>query len=162
MKIQDLNVDGKPYLRPVQVLTVAPFATAAELAKGVQGMQGEGLQSALQGVTGGMIAKVAWNGFQVSHTLTQDQVVAGLIGNGVAPAQAPAIARTAMDIIRADPTKVLLVAVSAGGGAWALLEVGGRLFGWKLARGRKIAYTALAVLLAVAAYLIARALGIMA
>jgi hypothetical protein len=65
----------------------------------------------------------AWNGFQNSHTLTQDQVVAGLIGNGVAPAQAPAIAKSAMDIIQAEPTKVLLVAVSAGGGAWLLLAV---------------------------------------
>jgi hypothetical protein len=159
MKILDLKIDGRPYLQPVQVVTVAPVTTAAELAKGVQG---EGVQAALQGITGGVVAKYAWSGFQASHSLTQDQVVAGLIGNGVAPAQAPAIAQTAMDIVRAEPTKVLLVAVSAGGGAWALLEAGGRLFGWKLARGRKIAYTALAALLAVAAYLIARALGIMA
>jgi hypothetical protein len=160
MKIHDLKIDGRPYLRPVQVLTVAPVASAAELAKGA--VQGEGLQAALQGITGGVVAKYAWNGFQASHTLTQDQVVAGLIGNGVAPAQAPAIASTALDIMRAEPTKVLLVAVSAGGGAWALLEAGGKLFGWKLRRGHKIAYTALAVLLAVAAYLTARALGIMA
>jgi len=159
MKVLDLNVDGKPYLLPVQVLTVAPLATAAELAKGVQG---EGLQAALQGVTGGMVAKAAWSGFQASHTLTQDQMVASLIGNGVAPAQAPAIASTALDIIRAEPTKVLLVAVSAGGGAWALLEAGGKLFGWKLGRAHKIAYIALAALLAVVAYLVAKAFGIMA
>jgi len=159
MKIHQLNVDGKPYVGPLQVLAVAPIASAAELAKGVQG---EGLQAAVQGLTGGVVAKYAWNGFQASHTLTQDQVVAGLIGNGVAPAQAPAIAKSAMDIIQAEPTKVLLVAVSAGGGAWALLEAGGKLFGWKLRRAHKIAYIALAALLAVAAYLAARALGIMA
>jgi hypothetical protein len=158
MKIHQLNVDGKPYVGPVQVLTVAPVASAAELAKEVPG---EGLQAAVQGLTGGAVAKYAWNGFQASHTLTQDQVVAGLIGNGVAPAQAPAIASTALDIIRAEPTKVLLVAVSAGGGAWALLEAGSKLFGWKLRRSHKIAYIGLAVLLVVAAYLIARTLGIM-
>ena len=41
-------------------------------------------------------------------------------------------------------------------------QAGGKLFGWKLRRAHKFAYIALAALLAVAAYLGARAFGIMA
>jgi hypothetical protein len=156
MKIEELYIDGKRYYRSVEVVTVSPVEGAAKLTP-----EDSGLKSAVAGIGGGAIAKYSWTGFQASNALTHDQVVAGLVANGVAPSHAPGIADTALKIIQAEPTKVLLVAIAAGGGTWALLEAGGKLFGWRLTKARKIALILVGAALAVVLYLFLRLAGVM-
>lgn len=135
VKFPKLAIDGRPYTNRVSIVTVAHADSGVKVQP-----ENAGWKSAVGGVvSGGVVAKYSWSGFQASHVLTHDQMVAGLIANGVTPAHAPGIADTALKIIQAEPTRILLVAVSAGGGTWALLEAGGKLFGWRLSARRKIA-----------------------
>src|SRR4029077_5898566 len=91
VRFPNLAIDGKPYTNRVAIVTVAP----ADSGMNIQPAD-TGWKSAVGGVvSGGVVAKYSWSGFQASHVLTHDQVVAGLVANGVTPSHAPGIADTA-------------------------------------------------------------------
>ena len=111
-----------------------------------------GVATVLKSVTAGGTAKYAWHGFQASNTLGVDDLAKLMMKNGVSHEHAPAAAQAAFEFIKAEPTKLLLIAISTGGTAWAALEAGSKMFGFQLSSWRKAAICGALALLAVLGY----------
>ncbi|MES2951703.1 MAG: hypothetical protein V4858_24510 [Pseudomonadota bacterium] len=133
MNIQSVHVGGAPIRGPLRVVALQPVELDHYLAPEVRGAR-----SLLSGVTAGATAKLAWSGFQASNTLGADEIAKLLVQNGLSPQHAPTVAQKALDIIHSEPTKVLLVAVAAGGTAWAALEAGSKVLGLRFSTWRKL------------------------
>ncbi len=133
MKIQSVQVGGAAIKGPLRVVAIQPIELDHYLAPEVSGAR-----TLLSGLTAGATAKYAWNGFQASNTLGAEDIAKLLVQNGLSPQHAPTVAQRALDIIHAEPTKVLLVAVAAGGTAWVALEAGGKILGLRVSAWRKL------------------------
>lgn len=147
MKIESVQVGNHTVRGPLRVIATQPIELEPPLSPQVSGAQ-----AILAGVTAGTTANYAWQGFQATNTLGLDDMAKLLIKNGVAPEHASTVAKQAMEVIRAEPTKALLVAVSAGGTMWAALEAGSKLFGLRVSALRKLVISVLTALLAVVGY----------
>lgn len=116
MKVS-VSINGIPSHAPLEVVKVATVDPEIKPSRDSE------LFKAIASTAGGTFAaKNAWAGFHASQTLTLQQVQDGLIANGLAPTHAPSYADAAYSIIKSEPTRILLVAVAAGGGTVALLE----------------------------------------
>ena len=156
MKVKQLSIDGRPYAKPVSLIefqSLPSFEAASP--------ETDALKPILEAMATGTIANYAWQGFQVSNTLTHEQLVTHLLGYGVSPTHAPGLADVALEIIRAEPTKVLLVAVSVGSGTWMLMEGSKKVFGWQWSFGQTLGVSLSAATLGAGFYLILRWLGIL-
>ena len=146
MQIQAVRV-GDQTIRPLRVILTQPVELEQHLAP-----EASATKALLAGVTAGTTAKYAWHGFQATNTLGIKEMTDLLVQNGVAPQHAPAVAEQALAVIRAEPTKALLVAVSASGTIWAALEASSKLFGMRVSVLKKIALSVSGALLAGAGY----------
>ena len=141
MNLTSVSLDGKRVPGPFRVVASQPVVLEAFEAK-----PGIGRKIA-SGAAGGLVTERAWSAFQASNTLQADEVAKLLVKNGLAPEHAPSVAKQALDVIQSEPTKVLLVAVSAGGTAWAAVEAARSLFGMRISR---LAQAAIAIAVALA------------
>ena len=147
MKIQSVNVDNDVAYRRLPVVTLQPVELEAyESPK--PGL----IKNILPGLTAGVTVNSAWSGFQASNTLGADEIAKLLIKNGLSPEHAPTVSQQAYEIIRAEPTKVLLVAVAAGGTAWAVVDTAGKLCGIAVPTWRKVIISAVIAIAAGFAY----------
>jgi hypothetical protein len=150
-------VDGQPvHLKSSAVIRLGEVATAK-----ASGSKGEGIKTVFSGVTGAAVANTAWSGFQASNTLTHEQVVSNLLANGLSPVHAPSAADKILEILRAEPTRILLVAVSAGGGTWVAMETLGKLLDRKWTTRQKLLTSLGGAALAVIVYLVLKWAGIL-
>lgn len=154
MEIQTVQVGNRVVKGPLRVIATQPVEIERFAAP-----QPSITQAILAGVTAGGSAKYAWQGFQASNTLGADDIAKLLIKNGLAPEHAPTVAKQALEVIRAEPTKVILVAVSAGGSIWAALEAGSKLFGIRVSALRKLAISGVGAVAAGVLYHYLRGLG---
>jgi hypothetical protein len=95
--------------------TVAKVATAADLLKKVGAVAAPG-----------QVANMAWQGMQLSNTMTYDQIVGTLVKNNFTEDFAQHIAPDILKAFKSTSSKVLFVAVAAGGAFWAI----GNFLGW--------------------------------
>ena len=146
MRLGTVQIEGTMVRNSLKVMAAQPVELEHYVAPT------SGIESVLQGVTAGGTAKLAWHGFQASNTTGLDDLTKLMLHNGVSQQHAPAAAQAALEFIRAEPTKLLLIAVSAGGGAWAALEASSKMFGFKISTWRKAAICAVFALLIVGAY----------
>jgi len=133
VKIQSVRVGDQTVSGSLRVVVSQPVEVEHFSAP-----EGGGTKSLLAGVTAGAAAKYSWQGFQATNTLGADEIAKLLVENGLSPQHAPSVAQRALDVIQTEPTKVLLVAVSAGGTAWAAIEAGSKLFGLRVSTWRKL------------------------
>ena len=82
-----------------------------------------------------------------------------MVKNGLAPEHAPTLADSILEVIRSEPTKILLVAVSAGGTTWAALQAGSKIFGLHTSAFQKFTLSLLVATLAAIAYYLLRQQG---
>lgn len=157
MKISSVSVGTHLVRGPLQVVAGQPVVPENHAA----GPAGQ-LGTVFKGISAGAVSHQAWAGFQASHTTSLDDVAALLVKNGLAPEHAPGVARKAMDIIQAEPTKMLLIAVSAGGGFWAAVEAGRTLFGLRLSRLWQLGLTLLVALAAALVFHVLKTHGVAA
>lgn len=157
MEIQKSYVANDSVKGPLRLLASQAVQPAQPAAQDQPG----GMRSVFVGVGAGTTANYAWKGFQATNTLDASEIGKYLIKNGLAPEHAPDVAQKTLDVIRSEPTKVLLVAVSAGGAAWAVLEAGDKFFGMRSSALRKLWLSLAVALLAGAAYYFLRKNGYM-
>lgn len=158
MKISSVSIQGRPTIAPLEVIKVA--TVSAETKPTLEGELFKGLASAGGGA---WVADKAWAGFHASQTLTLQQVQDGLIANGLAPAHAPTFADAAYNFIKSEPTRILLVAVAAGGGTVAVLEATKKFnVPWKSwTRNRVFLAGITAAVIAALVYIVLKKLGMM-
>ena len=157
MKISSVSVDSRVIRGPLQVIAAQPVVLEHYDAdsKSQTGKVFAGLSAA-------GISQQAWAGFQATNTTGLDEMAKFLVKNGLAPEHAPSVAKRAMEVIQAEPTKVLLIAVSAGGGLWAAIEAGRTLFGLRMSRIRQLIFALLFAAVAGLAYHYFRSKGLAA
>jgi hypothetical protein len=154
MKIQSVRVDDQVIQGSLRVVTCQPVELEAyEPARPSAG------KVLLSGLGAGAATRYAWQGFEASNTLGTDEITKLLVKNGVSQQHAPAVANKALEVIRAEPTKMLLVAVSAGGASWAALEFTGNVFGFHVAALRKLIVSLIVAAAAALGYYLLRSRG---
>lgn len=146
MRLGTVKIEGTMVRSSLKVIAAQPVQLEHYVAPA------SSLESVLQGVTAGGTAKLAWHGFQASNTAGVDDLTKLMLHNGVSEQHASAAAQAALEFIRAEPTKLLLIAVSAGGGAWAALEASSKMFGFKISTWRKAAICLVIAALCALAY----------
>ncbi len=154
MKIESVLVGDRVVKGALRVVASQPVVLESYTAPEVSGTK-----NLLAGITAGGTANYAWNGFQASNTLGTDDLAKLLVKNGLSQEHAPGAARKLLEIIHAEPTKVLLIAVSAGGTAWAAIEASSKLFGFSISTLRKFIISASVAAIAAIGYHYLRAGG---
>lgn len=147
MKIQTVQVGNRVVSGSLRVVAHQPVELEHHIAPQVSGAK-----AILAGVTAGTAANYAWSGFQATNTLGMDDLAKLLVKNGLSPEHAPAVSQKVYEVIQAEPTKVLLVAVSAGGTTWAAIEAGSKLLGISVSAWRKLLFSGAVAIAAGLAY----------
>jgi hypothetical protein len=147
LKIASVQVDGRLIKGPLKVIASQPVVLEHYAAPAPTGFR-----AVLGGVSAGTAANYSWHGFQASNSLTSDDLVKLLLKNGIAKEHAQSVADAALQVIQSEPTKVLLVAVSAGGTTWAALEATSKLFGVSISGLRKFFVSAVVATIAGGVY----------
>ena len=129
MKISSVSVGTQVVRGPLKVVAAQPVVLEHYEA-GSKSPTGK----IFAGLSAGALSQQAWAGFQATNTTGLDDMAKFLVKNGLAPEHASGVAKKALDVIQSEPTKVLLIAVSAGGGFWAAVEASRTLFGLKISR----------------------------
>ncbi len=146
--------------KPVMVRIGKTLVVAKPAAKDEQGWQavlGAGLGS---GMMAGA-AKAGWSGFTTANTITQPELVSGLLKIGVPADQVNGAAETLLPHIKAAAPKTFLVAFAAGSFTVAVLQVANKAFGWKLRLAHQFLIGLGFAAAAAIAYLAARWAGVL-
>ncbi len=154
MNVTAVQVDGRLVRGPHKVIASQPVVIEQVGPPAVPGFK-----AIAGGVAAGTAANYAWKGFQVTNTITADELGKLLVKNGLAQKHVPTVADAALEVIRSEPTKVLLVAVSAAGAAWAALAAGSKFFGLQTSTLQRLAVSLLVAVLAAVAYYFLRQRG---
>jgi hypothetical protein len=141
MRVSSVSVNGITSSAPHEVVKIATVTPESNPSR-----EGELFKAIASTAGGTFVADKAWAGFHASQTLTLQQVQDGLIANGLAPAHAPTFANAAYEVIKSEPTRILLVAVAAGGGTIAVLEATKKFnVPWKLWSRKRVLLTGVAI-----------------